>query len=322
MKTLLCFGEVLIDFLQTGSTNVDGIELPGFRQFPGGAPANAAVAFARLGGEARFAGQVGDDPFGEFLASSLAHYGVDIRFLHKHPTASTALAFVSLDSEGDRSFSFYRDGTADLLFTVDQVDDDWFAGAPIFHACSNTLTSADIAAVTMHALKRATDAGCIVSFDVNLRPRLWENGEVDRSACDAAVRSADFVKFAKEEFEFLANGNTGRYVDSLLAGSARLIVVTDGGNPAEFFTRQVRGTVSIPTVDVVDTTAAGDAFTAAVLRGLCAASNIDLVVEDAQCVESLLKFAVQCGSLAATRRGAFPALPTFVEVEAFWTDMP
>ena len=108
LKPLLSFGEALIDFLQIGSSNVEEDRFAEFRQFPGGAPANVAVAFARLGGEARFAGQVGNDPFGRFLENSLAHYGVDTRFLAFHPTAKTALAFVSLGSEGDRSFSSFR----------------------------------------------------------------------------------------------------------------------------------------------------------------------------------------------------------------------
>lgn len=315
MKPLLSFGEALIDFLQVGSTTANGTDPAEYHQFPGGAPANVAVAFALLGGDARFAGQVGDDLFGKFLESSLVHYGVDTRFLHFHPTASTALAFVSLDSEGDRSFSFYRDRTADLLFSMDQVSEDWFADRPIFHFCSNTLTDADIAAVTAHALARAGRAGCVVSFDVNLRPGLWPAGNIDRTRCNDVIRSADFIKFAKEEIEFLADGDENSYVDALLAERARLVVVTNGGEPVEYFTRTHRGTATIPVVDVVDTTAAGDAFTAGVLRGLCAASELDLVVCDPKRVAALIGFAAQCGSLTTTRAGAFPAMPVFAEVE-------
>jgi fructokinase len=322
LTPLLCFGEALIDFLQTGESSVDGLMIPEYRQFPGGAPANVAVAFARLGGEARFAGQVGDDTFGNFLESSLNHYGVDTRFLHRHPTANTALAFVSLDSEGDRSFSFYRDRTADLLFLMEQVSDDWFTDRPVFHVCSNTLTNVDIAAVTQHALDRARQAGCMISFDVNLRPGLWPGGEIDRLRCNSVARSASFIKFAKEEIEFLADGDEDRYVDALLAERTRLVVVTNGGEPVEYFTRTHRGTAAIPAVDVVDTTAAGDAFTAAVLRGLCSVSNLDRLVGDAKRVAALIEFAVQCGSLTTTRAGAFPALPKFAEVADAWTDMP
>ncbi|MGI9232098.1 MAG: carbohydrate kinase family protein [Woeseiaceae bacterium] len=322
MKSLLCFGEALIDFLHTDFADVDGLKLANFRQFPGGAPANVAVAFARLGGEARFAGQVGGDIFGRFLEDALAHYGVNTQFLHKHSAAKTALAFVSLDSDGDRSFSFYRDRTADLLFSLDQVDDDWFINHPVFHVCSNTLTNAEIATVTMHALDRAARAGSLISFDANLRPSLWPAGVVDRSRCDAVVRSSDFIKFAREEIEFMADGDTDRYLADLLAGKPRLVVVTDGANPVVFFTAEYRGRVEIPNVDVVDTTAAGDAFTAAILRGLCAASDLEHIVGNVKCVRSLVEFAARCGSLTTTRAGAFPALPEFAEVEEYWNDMP
>jgi len=322
LRPLLCFGEALIDFLQTGESSDDGLAIPEFRQFPGGAPANVAVAFARLGGAARFAGQVGDDTFGAFLKNALTHYGVDTRYLHVHPTASTALAFVSLDSERERSFSFYRDRTADLLFPLDGVIDDWFADSPVFHLCSNTLTNADIGAVSAHALERAAQAGCLISFDVNLRPGLWPAGDIDRTRCNNVVRCADFIKFAKEEFEFLADGDERSYVDTLLAERARLIVVTDGGNPVRYFVREHCGTQVTPTVDVVDTTAAGDAFTAGMLRGLCAASDFDQLIDDPVHLEALLEFAIRCGSLTATRAGAFPALPEFSEVADAWTDIP
>lgn len=322
MKPLLCFGEALIDFLHSGFDSENGIEIANFRQFPGGAPANAAVAFARLGGVARFAGQVGDDPFGNFLESSLAHYGVDIRFLYKHPTASTSLAFVFLDNDGDRCFSFYRDKTADMLFSIDQVSEEWFSDGPIFHVCSNTLTSRGIAAVTEHALEQASRANCFISFDVNLRANLWPDGNIDRPRCDAAIRYADFIKFAKEELEFLADGDEVRYIDELLAGKTRLIVITDGGYPVLYYTKHHHGSVEVPPINVVDTTAAGDAFTAAVLRCLCAATDLDRVVDDPLRVESVVNFAVQCGALTASRAGAFPALPVFAEVAEFWTDMP
>lgn len=322
VKPLLCFGEALIDFLYSGFDSENGIEIANFRQFPGGAPANAAVAFARLGGTARFAGQVGDDPFGNFLERSLAHYGVDVRLLYKHPTASTSLAFVFLDNDGDRSFSFYRDKTADMLFSIDQVSEEWFSDGPIFHVCSNTLTSVGIAAVTEYALQQAGRANCFISFDVNLRANLWPDDDIDRPRCDAAIRCANFVKCAKEELEFLANGDEVRYIDGLLAGKTRLIVITNGGSPVLYHTRHHHGSVEVPPVGVVDTTAAGDAFTAAVLRCLCAATDIESAISDPECIESVVKFAVQCGALTVSRSGAFPALPVFDEVAEFWSDMP
>ena len=322
MRPLLCFGEALIDFLHIGSVENGGLQLPAFRQFPGGAPANAAVALAKLGGQSRFAGQVGDDKFGHFLENALNSYGVDTRFLHKHPTAHTSLAFVFLDSDGERSFSFYRDRTADVLFSVDQVSDEWFTDRPVFHVCSNTLTTGDIAGVTEYAVDKAGQSGSLISFDVNLRPNLWPNGEVDRSRCESIIRRAHFLKCALEELEFLADENEESFVDRVFEGNTGLIVVTDGGRPVRYITREHRGEVETPTVDVVDTTAAGDAFTAGVIRGLCAASNTDLVFGDEHRVQALIRFAAHCGALTTTRQGAFPALPGFDEVQAYWTEMP
>lgn len=322
MKPVLCFGEALIDFLNVGETDADGLTLANFRQFPGGAPANVAVAVARLGSRARFAGQVGDDKFGHFLEGALLHYGVDTRFLHKHPSAPTTLAFVFLDGDRDRSFSFYRDRTADVLFSVKQVRDEWFVDHPILHVCSNTLTNKNIASVTQYVLEQAAAANCPVSFDVNLRPALWPDSCVDRSRCESAARFAQFIKCSKEEIDFLSNGDEGRFVDACLGAKTGLLVVTDGANPVRYFTRAHRGTLDTPDVDVIDTTAAGDAFTAGVLRGLSSATDLDKLFDDRDHVESLLRFATQCGALATTRAGAFPSLPRFDEVAGFWADPP
>lgn len=322
MKSVLCFGEALIDFLHVGKKNIDGLALADFRQFPGGAPANVAVAVARLGSQARFAGQVGDDQFGHFLDDALLHYGVDTRFLHKHPSAPTTLAFVFLDGDGDRSFSFYRDRTADVLFSMEQVSEEWFTEQPIVHVCSNTLTNPDIASVTEYVLERAADAGCRVSFDVNLRPALWPDAHIERSRCEAVAGVSDFIKCSQEEIDFLSNGDEDRFVGTCLGGKTQLLVVTDGAKPVRYFTRAHGGTLDTPMVDVVDTTAAGDAFTAGVLRGLSSATDLDTLCNDREHVESLLKFAIQCGALATTRAGAFPSLPQFDEVAELWPKLP
>ena len=294
--------------------------LADFRQFPGGAPANVAVAVARLGGQAKFAGQVGDDQFGRFLEEALSYYGVNTTFLHKHQSAHTTLAFVFLDRNGDRNFSFYRNQTADMLFSTEQVSDEWFEDRPILHICSNTLTNEDIASVTEYVLKRAAATDCRISFDLNLRPALWPEASVDRSRCESAARFANFIKCSQEEIEFLSNRNEDRFVDACLSGKTDLLVVTDGANPVRYFTRTHRGTLDTPKVAVIDTTAAGDAFTAGVLRGLSATTDLGKLFDDRDQVESLLRFAIQCGALTVTRPGAFPSLPVFDEVAEFWTE--
>ncbi len=218
MRPVLCFGEVLIDFLNTSRNQEGELALNSFTQYPGGAPANVAVAVSRLGGESRFAGQVGADPFGEFLLNALELYGVDTTFTATHAEAKTALAFVFLDDAGERSFSFRRDGTADVVMQPEQVVDAWFERQPIVHLCSNTLTDSSIARVTREVVRRSSQRAALVSFDVNLRHNLWPAGQADPDTVNELVLNADLVKFAREEFDFLSQGNPGAFQDRCFAG--------------------------------------------------------------------------------------------------------
>lgn len=202
-KTILCFGEALIDMLAQPPVKKG---MPrAFLQCAGGAPANVAVAVARLGGAVQFVGMLGSDMFGDFLFDSFAEAGVVTDGIVRTSTAKTALAFVALDAHGERSFSFYRPPAADLLFGVEHFQDASFSDALIFHACSNSMTDADIAEVTFEGMRRAQAAGAIVSFDLNFRPMLWPNGENPASRLWKGLSLADVVKLSSEELDYLAN---------------------------------------------------------------------------------------------------------------------
>ncbi|WCL55323.1 carbohydrate kinase family protein [Gimibacter soli] len=310
-KAVVCYGECLIDFL--GGRNADGSLAP-FTPYPGGAPANVAVAVARLGGRAAFLGQVGTDMFGDFLADALARYGVDTSPLARHAAAPTSLAFVSLDASGERSFSFRRDGSADLAITASDIDRLWPAQSAFFHHCSNMLTDVAIADVSAHAVARAKAAGALVSFDANLRPALWLDGKVDRACVDTFARSADIVKLAREELEFLAEGSADAYLDSLLSSGVSLVFITDGAAPARVKSRTHDFEVPCPEVAAVDTTGAGDAFCGGLLYAL---SRLGHLPEDRETLQGITTFAAACGAHAVTRQGAFPAMPCFTNVAAW-----
>ena len=105
MADVLCLGEALIDMVPT-RTGVGLAEAETFVKAAGGAPANVAVGLARLGASAGFIGCVGDDAFGRFLASTLALEGVETAGISITKAAPTALAVVSLGSDGERDFRF------------------------------------------------------------------------------------------------------------------------------------------------------------------------------------------------------------------------
>jgi fructokinase len=320
MKTILCFGEALIDFQPI--LPFDPSQPQTFQRHAGGAPANVAVAVASLGGKAEFIGTLGSDPFGDFLLDSLRRFAVGTTHVQRTSAAPTALAFVSLDAKGERSFSFYRSPAADLLFRENKLSASAFRDATILHACSNSLTEEGIAQTTLACMRRARDAGLLVSFDMNLRAALWPP-EIDPAPrIRSALALADVVKLSVEELAFLATaiGSESAAMDELRNGNAKLVLVTDGARPIRWYTPDARGRHATYSVRMIDSTAAGDAFSGGLLLGLAEhaidPSSLPALVADAGRFEQILRFAAACGALATTRRGAFEAMPGRDEVEA------
>lgn len=324
---VLCFGEVLIDMLSQPPATPDAPRA--FLQFAGGAPANVAVAVARLGGEGRFAGMLGKDMFGDFLLQSLIDAGVDTRSVVRTDAAKTALAFVALDDEGERSFSFYRPPAADLLFRKEHFAADCFDGVGAFHVCSNSMTEPEIAQATLDGMRLAREAGAIVSMDLNLRPMLWAADVDPAPRLWQALALADVVKLAREELEFLAGtlGSDGDAVIShLWEGHATLVLVTDGSRPLQWLTREARGELQPFRVQIQDSTGAGDAFVGGLLHGLVRqvgeAGDLSRLCRDIDTMTEILRFAAAVGALAVTRKGAFAAMPSHDDVLSLIREQP
>lgn len=309
MKPVICFGEALIDFLNIGQHPDQPLLLNEFRQYPGGAPANAAVAIAKLGGKSLFAGQVGQDAFGDFLKQALVNYQVDVSLVSQHPSAKTALAFVMLDEQGERSFSFYRDQTADILFKSSQVSSEWFSSNSIFHFCSNTLTDKQIAQTTQYAISCAREQKALISFDVNLRHNLWPLEKADIQCVNQFTQQADILKFSLDELHCLADGISHNYIMRLIDKGVSLVLVTDGAKTIKFYSATEQGEVIPPSVRAVDTTAGGDAFIGGFLFGLSIQANPIALLSQSQPLVELIEFASACGAYAVSQQGAFPALP-------------
>lgn len=313
---VMAFGEALIDFLSNGATQKG--ELESFSKYPGGAPANVAVAVAQLGGNSHFVGQVGDDAFGHFLQGSLSEYGVDTSNMLMTKEAKTALAFVSLDATGERSFEFYRSPSADILFKESDFQKAWFGDAQgVFHTCSNTLTDADITKATLAGVRMAKEANWIVSVDVNLRTNLWPDCQVDTQRVIDWMQSGDVVKASLEELEVLAEEPFALINESLQAGVS-LFVLTDGPKSIRFYTaNHGEGEVTTPKVEVQDTTAAGDAFVGGLLYQLAeqGGTRESLKAFSKDELQSIVRFAAACGADSVTKLGAYPSLPTYQEAQ-------
>jgi len=317
---IVCFGEALIDMLAQPPASPE--EPRNFLQYAGGAPANVAVAAARLGADVHFAGMLGNDMFGDFLFDSLASAGVATDCIVRTGEAKTALAFVALDEHGERSFSFYRPPAADLLFRARDFGSACFDGTRVFHVCSNSMTEAGIADATYEGMRLARASGAVVSIDLNLRPALWPQGEDPSPRLWQALVEADLVKLSREELEYLAGplGGEDAVMARLWQHRAQLLVITDGASQVRWYTRAARGTVETFRVTPRDTTAAGDAFVGGLLFHMTRDDRLRAgfasFVSDTDAVTAAIRFAAAVGALAVTRKGAFAAMPSVEEVDA------
>lgn len=314
MAAAICLGELLIDFIPT-VTGTGLTDAPAFIKAPGGAPGNVAVGLARLGVPSAFMGKVGDDPFGHFLANTLAEAGVDVGPLCFSTEARTALAFVSLRADGEREFMFYRHPSADMLFNPREVDVDAINRAKLLHFGSISLIGEPSRSATLYAVDTARAAGCLISYDPNLRLPLWSDANAAREGMLLGLQKAHVVKLSDDESEFLTGmSNLKNACKALWHDELKLMVVTRGRAGCVYFTPAVTGEVASFTVEAVDTTGAGDGFVAGLLQGLLADPAI---FQDEARLRELCRFANAVGALATTVRGAIPALPERERVQRF-----
>ena len=323
MFKVISFGEALVDLLSNKISNDQANNRnnvhESFTKFPGGAPANVAAAVARLGGDAYFAGMLGDDMFGNFIANCLQQEGVKLDYLSRTKDAKTGLAFVSLDAQRERSFEFYRHPSADMLFTADHFPSHCFEGNGVLHFCSNTLTCDGLYDATLAGLKRAKAAQWLCSFDVNLRVNLWANIDHAMPAIWQCFEHADLVKMSLEELDYVAGGETHAHtLDKIMAAGVKLIIITDGGKPLQYFSTQGKGEMSPVQVQMVDATAAGDAFVGGLLFSLAeqgiTPAHLDVFITNSTQLETSIRFASACGAYAVQRQGAISSLPRLEDV--------
>ncbi|KAG6605685.1 probable fructokinase-7 [Cucurbita moschata] len=312
---VVCFGEVLIDFVPTVG-GVSLAEAPAFKKAPGGAPANVAVGMSRLGGSSAFIGKVGDDEFGYMLVDVLKQNNVDCSGVRFDPKARTALAFVTLRADGEREFLFFRHPSADMLLTERELEVKVIEQAKIFHYGSISLIDEPSKSAHLAALKLARKSGCLLSYDPNLRLALWPSPEAARDGIMSIWDQADVVKISEDEITFLTGGDDP-YDDNvvlkkLFRPNFKLLIVTEGPHGCRYYTQKFRGRVAGIKSNSVDTTGAGDAFVSGILFGL--ASDLS-IFQDEQRLRDALRFANACGALTVTERGAIPALPTKEAVE-------
>ena len=307
---ILTIGEILIDLTQTGR---DEKGIPQFAANPGGAPANLAVAAAKLGAQTAFIGKVGDDAFGRYLTEVLRENGVDASGVAVDETYPTTMAVVSVDARGERDFSFYRSANADVMLSAGDIPDAALRQAKVVHFGSVSLTADPSRAATLDAVRRAKTMGKTITYDPNYRANLWPDADTAVARMKAPLGLVDILKVSDEELPLLTGtADCAAGTAALAEQGVKLIFVTLG--PDGVFYRLGEKTGHVPGVrcTVGDTNGAGDTFFGAALSRLC---KEDLAALTPETLEPILAFANKAASITTSRHGAIPAMPTLAEVE-------
>ncbi|MBQ6160399.1 MAG: carbohydrate kinase [Oscillospiraceae bacterium] len=315
MPDILTVGELLIDLTQT---HVDEGFVRHFAANPGGAPANVAVAAAKLGASAGFVGKVGCDTFGADLRAVLERWGVETAGLYSTAEALTTQAVVSVAPSGERSFAFYRSPGADTLLTEEEVARAMGRCPKIVHFGSVSLTAEPARSATLAAARLGRAGGALVSYDPNYRANLWPDLETALTWMKKPLPMTDILKISDEELPLLTDTDEPERGSALLAElGIRLILITLGSKGVFYRMGGSTGTIPGIRVQVADTNGAGDTFHGALLSRLVLRGSAPLAGLEAPELEELLRFANRAAALTCTRSGAIPAMPTLEEVEAF-----
>ena len=214
---VVALGELLIDFTENGNSEQGN---PLMEANPGGAPCNMLSMIQKLGGTTAFIGKVGKDMFGRQLRQAVESVGIDTRNLMEDEEVHTTLAFVHTFPDGDRDFSFYRNPGADMMLTKEEIQEDLIRNSKVFHFGTLSSTHEGVREATRYAIDVAKEAGCLVSFDPNLRPPLWKTLEDARKEIEYGLSKTDILKISDNEVEFLCG--TSDYDEGASAGGKAL----------------------------------------------------------------------------------------------------
>jgi len=310
---ILVCGEVLLDVLREPAA-VDRRVPVRFAGYPGGSPANTAVALARLGTEAGLCARLSASSVGALLRTYLADNGVDLSYAVTCGEPAS-LAFVELDAAGVASYAFYVDGTADWQWAPGELPGELPGSVTALHTGSIAAGRPPGRQVILDWLGSHRGRR-LLSLDPNIRPDLLGSRDDARAWTERLVGAVDVVKTSVEDLEWLYPGRAhDDAAAAWLALGAKLVVVTRGPDGAVGYSATERVEVAARPADVVDTVGAGDSYSAGLLHFL---DSHDLMAATVRgelpdgALAAALDFADAVAVLACTRAGADP--PTSAEV--------
>ena len=296
---IVCLGEPLIEFNRPKEG--DGRTwLQGF----GGDSQNVAIAAARQGASTGYLTGVGLDWMGDAFLDLWKSEGVDASRVTRHPTAPTGVSFVTHSAAGHK-FDYLRKNSAASLMSPDTLAADYIKGAKVFHLSAIGQAISDSARETCDAaIGVARKAGVKISYDTNLRLRLWEL-DVARKVIDATIARCDIALPSLDDSRQLTGLEEPEAIaDYYLGLGAPLVALKMGADGALIATHERKIRIAPHKVEAVDATGAGDTFDGAFLTRLLAGDD----------AETAARYANVAAALSTTGYGAVTPMPRAADV--------
>ena len=312
--SVICLGEALVDRL--GPPGGDpAVDQPVDDRL-GGAPANAACALSRLGTPVVFAGRVGSDAIGASFVDLFAWRGLDASLLQRDAVRPSRIVMVRRSLAGERQFQGFA-GDEGAGFADQALEPAALPQARWLLIGTLPLAAPTSASALLSAVRQARSQGTAIALDVNWRPTFWDVTADPEAGPSAAAKTAiqplldqaALIKLAREEALWFFNTDDPSTIQQALPQRPD-VVVTDGAEPVRWQLGADSGQqAAFQPPTVVDTTGAGDAFTAGLLHRWTAAP------------QERIRFAAACGALVCAGAGGIDPQPTQAQVEAFLGDV-
>jgi len=323
--SVIAIGEALIDRLGPpgGDPSCDLSAIDCF----GGAPANVACALSRLGANVSFIGSLGNDAFGRNFKNLLNQRGINTSGLQQDTLRPTRVVLVRRDCDGERFFEGFEGdqglGFADQAITKEQLLKNWplvMEKAKWLVIGTIPLASEISSSAYYWCIENALRSGIKIALDLNWRPTFWRNqvsnglepSMKEKNQIFSILKNVSLIKLAKEEAQWFFQTSDPTQISSSLTQKPS-VVVTDGSNPISWrLNNHIGKSFAITPSSVVDTTGAGDAFTAGLIYKLI---SFDLDQISQKIAEEIIQFGIACGSHVCKGLGAIDAQPYLDDID-------
>lgn len=296
MAEILCVGEPLGEFRATGTRTYEfGL---------GGDISNVAIAIARSSGRAAVASRIGTDWIGDLFMETWAREQIRVTAVERDAAAPTGAYVIRYDHDGHH-FDYLRIGSAASRLQPSDIAAWNIDRAAVLH-CSGVSQAISLSATdaVFAAIDRAKQSGVTVSYDPNIRLKLWPV-EQARSIVQATLRLADIVLPSRDESLLLFGlSDPDAIVDRYLELGCGIVGLTMGGDGVVIATKNRRELIPPHAIKAIDATGAGDTFDGAFLADYVATGN----------PFEAARYANAAAALATSRHGAVNSIPTRAEV--------